>query len=168
MADTTDELRVFCLLAKLVEYDITTHQRMTEQYAEWKSMGRAELAKQKEMQKEADRLSRKLDRTSQELDQTRERLVNSREEYTAMEKQLKRVQEDLLATQAQLNERSMPGASQKQEHSQRLELLDELREVNKENLNLQKQLAGGMASNVAKVTSNPVASYRPRGIGPKN
>ena len=34
VADTTDRPRVFRLLAKLVEYDITTHQKMTEQYAE--------------------------------------------------------------------------------------------------------------------------------------
>ena len=42
-----------------------------------------------------------------------------------------------------------------------------MREVNKENLNLQKRLASGIASNVANV-ADPVASYRPRGNGPKN
>ena len=78
-----------------------------------------------------------------------------------MEKELKRVQKDLLATQAQLDERSMPGPSQKQEHAQRLELLDELQKVNKENSILRKQLAGG---SVASVAADPVASYRPRGI----
>ena len=88
VAETTDGPRVFCSLSKLVEYDITTHQKMTEQYAQWKSVGRAELAKQKEMQKEIDRLSRKLGRTSQELDQTNERLVTSRDEYTGMQKEL--------------------------------------------------------------------------------
>ena len=51
--------------------------------------------------------------------------------------------------------------------AQRVELLDELRAANKEITLLRKQLAGGMASNVANV-ANPVASYRPRGIGPKN
>ena len=61
VADTTDKPRVFCLLAKLVEYDITTHQKMTEQYGEWKSVRQAELAKQKEMQKKIDYLCRKLD-----------------------------------------------------------------------------------------------------------
>ena len=88
VADTTDGPRVFCSLTKLVVYNITTHQKMTEQYAQWKSVGRAELAKQKEMQKEIDRLSRKLGRTSQELDQTNERLVTSRDEYTGMQKEL--------------------------------------------------------------------------------
>ena len=62
----------------------------------------------------------------------------------------------------------MPGLSQEEEHAQRLDLLDELREVNKENSILRKQLAGGMASNVANHVANPVASYRPRGIRPKN
>ena len=45
VAETTDGPRVFRSLSKLVEYDITTHQKMTEQYAQWKSGGRAELAK---------------------------------------------------------------------------------------------------------------------------
>ena len=54
VADTTNGPRVFCLLAKLVKYNIITHQKMTEQYAEWKSVEQAELAKQKEMQKEID------------------------------------------------------------------------------------------------------------------
>ena len=61
VVDNTNGPRVFCLLAKQVKYNITTHQKMTEQYAEWKNMGQAELAKQKEMQKKADWLSRKLD-----------------------------------------------------------------------------------------------------------
>ena len=34
VADTTNGPRVFCSLAKLVEYDITTHQKMTKQYAQ--------------------------------------------------------------------------------------------------------------------------------------
>ena len=54
--------------------------------------------------------------------------------------------------------------------AQRLKLLDELRAVNKENSNLQKQLAnGGVTSvaNVASIASDPMANYRPRGIGPK-
>ena len=88
-----------------------------------------------------------------------------------MEKNLKRVQRDLLATQAQLDERSMPNASQKQEklieeeRAKRFELLDKLQAANKENASLKKQLAGG---SVASVIANPVASYKPRGIGPKN
>ena len=79
-----------------------------------------------------------------------------------------------MSTQAQLDTRSTLGSSShkqekplERERAQQLKLLDELREVNKENLNLQKQLAGGMASNVANV-ADPVANYRPRGIGPKN
>ena len=64
VADTTDGPRVFCSLAKLVEYDITTHQKITEQYAQWKSVRQAELAKQKEMQKKINRLTKKLDWTS--------------------------------------------------------------------------------------------------------
>ena len=83
------------------------------------------------------------------------------------------MQEDLLARQAQLDERSTLSTSHdvekmlEGERAQRLKLLDELREVNKENLNLRKQLAGGIASNVANV-ADPVASYRPRVIRPKN
>ena len=88
VAETTDGPRVFCSLSKLVEYDITTHQKMTEQYAQWKSVGRAELTKQKELQKEIDWLSRKLGRTSQELDQTNERLVISQDKYTGMQEEL--------------------------------------------------------------------------------
>ena len=61
---------------------------MSEQYAEWKSVGQAELAKQKKMQKEADWLNKKLDRTSQELDQTRKRLVNLRKELDQTRKRL--------------------------------------------------------------------------------
>ena len=38
VADTTNGPRVFCLLAKLVEYDIITQQKTTKQYAEWKSV----------------------------------------------------------------------------------------------------------------------------------
>ena len=34
VADTTDGPRVFYLLTKLVKYNITTHQKMTEQYAQ--------------------------------------------------------------------------------------------------------------------------------------
>ena len=34
VADTTNGPQVFGLLAKLVEYNITTHQKMTKQYAE--------------------------------------------------------------------------------------------------------------------------------------
>ena len=82
-----------------------------------------------------------------------------------MEKELKQVPKDLLATQAQLIERSMPGTSQEQEHAKRLKFLDELQKVNKENVILRKQLAGG---SVASVTANPVASYSPHGIRPKN
>ena len=123
------------------------------------------------MWKKLDYTCQELSHTRQELDQTRKRLVNSQEEYTAIEKELERVREDLLATQTQLDERFMSGASQKQEHAQQFKLLNELQKVNKENLNLQKQLAnGGMASmaNVTNVTSNPVANYRPCGIRPKN
>ena len=55
------------------------------------------------------------------------------------------------------------------ERAQHFELLDELREVNKENAILRKQLANGVASvaSVANVASDPVSNYRPRGIGPK-
>ena len=88
MADTTNGPQVFCLLAKLDEYNITTHQKMTEQYAKWKSMRQAELAKQKEMQKKIDWLSRKLDWTSQDLDQTYQQLVNLWEKYLVMQKEL--------------------------------------------------------------------------------
>ena len=118
-------------------------------------------------------MRKKLDHTRQELDQTRKRLVNSQEEYTPIEKQLKRVQGDLLATQAQLDERSKLSTSHnvekilEEERVQWLKLLDELREINKKNLNLRKQLASGMASNVANV-ANPMASCKPCGIGPKN
>ena len=51
--------------------------------------------------------------------------------------------------------------------AQRLKLLDELRAVNKENASLRKQLANDSMASMAKVASNPVANYRPRGIGPK-
>ena len=122
VADTTNRPRVFCLLTKLVKYDITTHQKMTEQYAEWKSVGQTELAKQKKMQKEIDRRNKKLERTSQELDwasqnldQTHQQLVDSREEYSGIQKELDRVQKELRSTQIQLTkERSMLGA-QKQD-----------------------------------------------------
>ena len=149
---------------------------IAEQYTTWKNTEARELRKMEEdvgrlkanseeLNRDKERLRKKLDLTRKELTQTRKRLVNSRAEYTAMEKELKRVREDLLATQAQLDERSMPGPSQEQEHAQRLELLDELQEVNKENSILRKQLAGG---SVASVAADPVASYRPCGIGPKN
>ena len=87
MADTTNRPRVFCLLAKLVEYNITTHQKMTEQYAEYKSVRQAELAKQKEMQREIDWLIKKIDLTCEKLIQTHEHLVNSQEEYTVMQEE---------------------------------------------------------------------------------
>ena len=125
------------------------------------------------MQKEIDRLSRKLGRTSQELDQTSKQLVTSRDKYTGMQEKLDRVKKELESTQLQLTkERSMLGVQKQDkpiegERAQRFELLDKLRKVNKENLNLQKQLAGGIASNVANV-ADPVANYRPRSIGPKN
>ena len=70
--------------------------------------------------------------------------------------------------QVQLDQCPTLSTSHKQKKvldAQRLELLDELRAVNKENGILRKQLAGG---SVASVTADPVASYRPRGIGPKN
>ena len=171
VAETTNGPRVFCSLSKLVEYNITTHQKITEQYDQWKSVGRAELAKQKEMQKEIDWLSRKLGQTSQELDQTNEQLVTLRDKYTGMQEELDRVKEELRSTQVQLTkERSMLSAQKQDkliegERAQRFELLDELRAVNKKNASLRKQLAGG---SVASVAANPVASYRPRGIGPKN
>ena len=118
---------------------------IAEQYTKWKNTEAKKLrkmeenvgrlkAKSKELNKDKERLRKKLDYTRQELDQTRKRLVNSQEKYTAMEKELKRVQEDLLATQAQLDERSMPGTSQEQKHTQRLKLLDELQEVNQKML----------------------------------
>ena len=124
-----------------------------------------DVAKSQELEKDKERLKKKPDHSCQELDHTHKCLANSQDEYTAMEKELERVREDLLATQAQLDERSMPGPSQEQEHAQRLELLDELQEVNKKIVIFKKQLAG---SSVASVAANPVASYRPRGIGPKN
>ena len=162
---------------------------VAEQYTKWKNteakklrkieedVGRLEV-KSKELNKDKKRLRKKLDytrqeldHTRQELDQTRERLVNSQEVYTDIEKELEQVREDLLATQAQLNERSMTGTSQKQEHAQWLKLLDELQEVNKENAILKKQLANGVASvaNVANMANvaDPEANYRPRGIRPK-
>ena len=171
VAKTTNGPRVFCSLSKLVEYNITTHQKMTEQYAQWKSVGQAKLAKQKEMQKEIDWLSRKLGRTSQELDQTNEQLVTSQNKYTGMQEKLDRVKKELESTQVQLTKkRSMLGAQEQDkliegDRAQRFKLLDELRAVNKDNASLRKQLAGG---SVASVTANPVASYRPHGTGPKN
>ena len=54
VANTIDGPQIFRSLTKLVGYDVSTHKKMTEQYAEWKSVGRAELARQKEMQKEID------------------------------------------------------------------------------------------------------------------
>ena len=141
---------------------------MANQYAEWKSVGQAELAKQKKMQKEIDQLNRKLDRAREELDQTYKRLVNSRNKYTGMQEELDRVKKELGSTQIQLDQRPTLSTSHEQEKvldTQRLKLLDELRAVNKENAILKKQLAGG---SVASVTADPVASYKPRGIGPKN
>ena len=174
VANTIDGPQIFRSLTKLVGYNVSTHKKMTKQYAEWKSEGRAELARQKEMQKKIDRLSKKLDWTSQDLDETHQRLVNSREEYSAMQEELDWVKKELGSTQVQLTkERSMLGAQEqdkliKGERTQRFKLLDELREVNKENASLRKQLANsGVASvtNVANVT-DPGANYRPRGIGP--
>ena len=51
------------------------------------------------------------------------------------------------------------------ERAQRFKLLDKLQAVNNRNASLKKQLAGG---NVASVTANLVANYRPCGIKPKN
>ena len=88
-----------------------------------------------------------------------------------MQEKLDQVKKELRSTQIQLTkERSMLGAQEQDkliegERAQRFELLDELQEVNKENAILRKQLAGG---SVASVTADPVASYRPHGIGPKN
>ena len=66
----------------------------------------------------------------------------------------------------------MSGTSQEQEKliAQCFELLDELQKVNKENASLRKQLANGVASmaNIANIASDPVSTYRPRGIGPKS
>ena len=122
------------------------------------------------MQKEIDWLNKKLGQTCEELDQTHEHLVNSQEEYTAMKKELERVQDDLISTRVQLDKHSMLSTSHKLKKvlekacAQRAELLDEVQAANKKNANLQKQLAGVMAS----MTADPMASYRPRGIGPKN
>ena len=161
VANTIDGPQIFQSLSKLVGYDVSTHRKMTKQYAEWKSVGRAELAKQKEMQKEIDQLNRKLDRTSQDLDQTHQQLVSSRDKYTGMQKELDRVKEELGSTQVQLDQRPTLSTSHEQEKvldAQRLKLLDKLRTVNKENAILKKQLAGGMTSNVANM-ADPVASY---------
>ena len=87
-----------------------------------------------------------------------------------MQKKLDQVKKKLKSTQVQLTkERSMLGAQKQsklieRKRAQRFELLDELQKVNKENAALRKQLADGVAS----VMANPVASYRPRSIGPKN
>ena len=53
--------------------------------------------------------------------------------------------------------------------TQQLRLLDELREVNKENAILIKQLANSVASvaSMANVASDPMSNYRQRGIGLK-
>ena len=115
-------------------------------------------------------MHRKLALTCEKLTQTCERLVNSQEEYTAIEKKLEQVQEGLLATQVQLNKCFTLSTSHKIEKvlegacAQRVKLLDELQAANKEITILQKQLACGVSS----VMANPMASYRPRGIGPKN
>ena len=161
---------------------------MAEQYTKWKNTEAKELrkmeedvgrlkAKSEELNKDKDRLRKKLDytrqeldHTRQELDQTRKRLVNSQEEYMAIEKQLKQVQGDLLATQAQLDKRPTLSTSHEQKKmldAQRLKLLDELRAVNKENASLRKQLANGSVASMANVASDLVANYKPCGIGPK-
>ena len=69
---------------------------------------------EKHLRKKLDYTCQGLDYTCQKLDQTRKHLVNSQKEYTAMKKKLKQVHEDLIAAQAQLNERSMLSTSQKQ------------------------------------------------------
>ena len=85
-----------------------------------------------------------------------------------MEQELEQVQENLVSTQAQLNERSMPVNSQEQkkliekERAQRFKLLDELQKVNKKNAILKKQLANSVAS-----VANPGANYRLHRIRPK-
>ena len=90
-----------------------------------------------------------------------------------MQEELDWVKEELGSTQVQLTkERSMLGAQEQDkliegERAQRFKLLDELREVNKENASLRKQLANGGVASMANVASDPVANYRPRGIGPK-
>ena len=82
---------------------------MAEQYITWKNTEARELrkmeedvgrlkAKSEELNKDKERLQKKLDLTYKELTQTRERLINSRAEYTAIEKELERVRENLLAT----------------------------------------------------------------------
>ena len=88
-----------------------------------------------------------------------------------MQEELDQVKKKLGSMQVQLTkERSMLGAQKQdklieKERAQRFKLLDELQEVNKKNSILRKQLAGG---SVASVAADPVASYRPCGIGPKN
>ena len=178
VANTTDGPQILHMLIGFMKHDVG----MAGKYTKWKNTETRELKKMKEdvgrletesqeLEKDKERLRKKLDHSRQELDQTHKRLANSREEYTAIEKQLERVQGDLLATQAQLDKRSMSGTSPEQEKlikrecAQRFELLDKLRAVNKENASLRKQLAG---SSMASVAANPVASYRPRGIRPKN
>ena len=92
-----------------------------------------------------------------------------------MQEELDQVKKKLGSMQVQLTkERSMLGAQEQNkliegERAQRFKLLDELREVNKENAVLRKQLANGVASvaSVANVASDPVSNYRPHGIGSK-
>ena len=113
---------------------------MTEQYAEYKSVRQAELAKQKEMQREIDWLIKKIDLTCEKLIQTHEHLVNSQEEYTVMQEERDWVQKELGSMQVQFTKNCSMLGAQKQDkliekkRAQHVKLLDKLQTVNKKML----------------------------------
>ena len=106
MANTTNGPPILHTLIEFMKHDIG----MAGEYTKWKNTKAREFTKMKEdvgrlkaknqeLEKDKRRLHKKLNLTCEELTQTRKRLVNSWKEYTAIEKKLEQVQEDLLATQ---------------------------------------------------------------------
>ena len=169
VASTSDGAWILHSLAKMVEYDVSTNDKMSDQDAQWKHMVRAETKKTRVIQ--------------EELAQAIQELNRSQGEYSAMRNKRDELRKELESAQIQLTlERSKRGSKSEQhdlrnelreERSRQFQLLAELDETTKQNIDLQARLtearkqpvAGGMP-HVASVASFAM-NYRPRGIGPK-
>lgn len=85
VADTSDGARILHSLATMVAYDVSTTDKMAEQYVQWKNSARAETNRRLGMQKE-------MDQVQQELDE-------SQGEYVAMQDERDRLREELESAQ---------------------------------------------------------------------
>ena len=170
--NTSNGTRTYHALTQMVAYDVTTHQKIAQQYVELQQQSRDQSAQRKQVQKD-------LVQAEKELTQIEQELNRSQGKYQSMQKPRDELRQDVQLADAQLLSLQRHNQAKKskiqEERDLKAQLQADLDHAMQRNEYLGESLARAreqLATGVAGVagaagTTNAAENYRPRGIGPK-